>query len=92
MILKIRTILKFIINPYFTFKRKFSQSVLIPDYKEPIDLNIKYYISKKKEFSYICPLCKGSGIIPCKFCKQGCLYCGYSSYILCRCHLHALKI
>lgn len=33
----------------------------------------------------ICPLCNDTGIVRCKLCKEGCLFCGYSSFIPCQC-------
>ena len=69
--------------------------VLCKKYSQPAFDNSyydKYYIDKKSQIAildhgYICPLCKGSGLRPCKLCKKGCLYCGYSKFILCRCQL-----
>ena len=86
MIYKIRSLFKHFINPNPILIRKYSQPALIPEYKEDKYLNIKFNFPKP-EFSYVCPLCNGSGIIPCKLCKDGCLYCGYSNYVLCRCQL-----
>jgi len=65
--------------------RKYS----MPAYDDVIN---KYNINKipqniSLDHGYVCPICKGAGIIPCKLCKEGCLYCGYSRYILCRCQL-----
>jgi len=67
-----------------------SRKYSLPAYDDTI-LN-KYYTdniprSLSLDHGYVCPLCKGSGIILCKLCKEGCLYCGYSKFILCRCQL-----
>lgn len=86
--LNMYTILRRFVNKSFTpiLSKKYS----LPAY-EPVSNN-RYYIDNIHEsicldHGYVCPLCNGAGIIPCKLCKEGCLYCGYSEFILCRCQL-----
>ena len=49
----------------------------------PIENNINFIL----DHGYVCPICKDTGIVPCKMCKKGCVFCGYSKFIICKCRL-----
>jgi hypothetical protein len=49
----------------------------------PIENNITFIL----DHGYVCPICKDTGIVPCKMCKNGCVFCAYSKFIICKCRL-----
>lgn len=51
------------------------------------DIDITYCNEINLDHGYVCPLCKDKGVLLCKICREGCLMCGYSGYVLCRCQL-----
>ena len=80
---------------YKVFQKLTSKHLLPALYKKyslpAFDNN--YYIDEKPpriplDHGYICPLCKGSGMLRCQLCKDGCFYCSNSKFILCRCQFH----
>ena len=64
------------------FTRSYSSPALIQNHNS---FNIVIEGELDWENSYVCPLCKDTGVVPCIFCEKGCIICGYSKFVLCRC-------
>ena len=47
----------------------------------PEDNNISFIL----DHGYICPICKDKGYIACNYCTKGCIFCGFSGVIKCKC-------
>jgi hypothetical protein len=53
----------------------------------PEDFPIENNITIILDHGYECPICKDRGIVPCKMCENGCIFCAYSKFIICKCRL-----
>jgi len=83
MIMRLTRIVSRIIYNRHKFIRKLGCPALqMPD-DFPIENNINFIL----DHGYVCPICKDTGIVPCKMCKNGCVFCGYSKFIICKCRL-----
>lgn len=83
MIMKLaRIIPRFIRN-----KKIFIKNLSCPAIKLYEDFPEENNITFILDHGYVCPICKDTGVVPCKLCKNGCVFCGYSKFIICKCKL-----
>lgn len=83
MIMRLTRIVSRMIYNRHKFIRKFSCPAIQMPEDFPIENNIRFIL----DHGYVCPICKDTGIVPCKMCKNGCVFCGYSKFIICKCRL-----
>lgn len=75
---------------YNIFNKFIKRSLSLPAFKSyNDDDDLKYTLL---EADFVCPSCKGSGLISCTLCKSGCLFCGYTGHLLCHCQGPLYKI
>ena len=82
--------IKCLIRPLITLTNKKSKQYKSFLYSSPallVQEDICQDIDFTLDHGYVCPLCKGAGLVPCNLCKNGCIFCGYSGFLLCICRL-----
>ena len=80
-----------IVNRMIVMRYKFIRKLSYPALQDPEDFYIQNNIKLILDHGYVCPLCKDTGIIPCKICKNGCVFCNFSKFIPCKCRFDSLQ-
>ena len=73
-------------------KKIFIKNLSCPAIKLHEDFPEEDNITFILDHGYVCPICKDTGVVPCKLCKNGCVFCGYSKFITCKCKLNLPEI
>tara|TARA_R110002072_G_scaffold270638_1_gene430426 strand:+ start:156 stop:455 length:300 start_codon:yes stop_codon:yes gene_type:complete len=69
----------------FIKKLKFIRYLSYPAIEIPEDFPKENNITFILDHGYVCPICKDTGVVLCKLCKTGCIFCSYSKFRPCKC-------
>ena len=53
-----------------------------------IEKKIIIYPQLELTNNFYCQICKDTGFVPCSLCKKGCIMCGYTQYVICKCQFN----